>query len=137
MIRRRIKFIALLGCLLIILAGCSKKWAAIGAAAAAVGVGTYAYIKGDLKRTYDVNMEKAYDAAVKAVSQLKLTTESKTHDAFNGIIKGKMADGKNFQINLKRLADNVTEIGVRIGTFGNRETSETIHDKILSNLEPS
>ena len=137
MIRKRIELIAILGCLLIVLAGCSKKWAAIGAAAAAVGVGTYAYIKGDLKRTYDVNMEKSYAAAVKAASQLKLTTESKTHDAFNGIIKGKMADGKRFQIKLKRLAENVTEIGVRIGTFGNRDTSEAIHDKILANLNPS
>ena len=137
MIRRRIKFIAIFGCLLIVVAGCSRKWAVIGAAAAAVGVGTYAYIKGNLKRTYDVNMEKAYDAAVKAASQLKLTTESKTHDAFNGIIQGKMADGTSFQIELKRLADNVTEIAVRVGTFGNRERSETIHDKILSNSEPS
>ena len=137
MIRRRIKLFALFGCLLVVLVGCSKKWAVVGAAAAAVGVGTYAYIKGDLKRTYDVDMEKAYAAAVKAVSQLKLSTESKTHDAFNGIIKGKMADGKSFQIKLKRLAENVTEMSVRIGTFGNRDTSEAIHDKILSNLNPS
>ena len=137
MIRKRLKLLAVLGCLLIILAGCSRKWAIIGTAAAAVGVGAYAYIKGDLKRTYDVNMENAYNAAVKAASQLKLTTESKTRDAFNGIIKGKMADGKSFEINLKRLNENVTEIGVRIGTFGDRERSETIHDKILSNLKPA
>ncbi len=137
MIRRKIKLLAVLACLLIFVAGCSRKWAIIGTAAAAVGVGTYAYIKGDLKRTYDVNMEKAYAASLQAVSQLKLTTESKTRDAFNGIIKGKMADGKSFEINLKRLNDNVTEIGVRIGTFGDRARSETIHDKILSNLEPS
>lgn len=137
MIRRKIKLVAILSCLLIVLAGCSRKWAILGAAAAAVGVGTYAYIKGDLKRTYDVNIEKAWAAAVKSVDQLKLTTESKSNDAFNGIIKGKMADGTRFQINLKRLAENSTEIGVRLGTFGDRQRSEAIHDKILSNLKPS
>lgn len=137
MIRRRIKLIAIIGCLLILLAGCSRKWIILGTAAAAIGAGTYAYIKGDLKRTYDIDIEKAYTAAVKSVDQLKLTAESKTHDAFNGIIKGKMADGTGFEINLKRLAENSTEIGVRIGTFGDRTKSEAIHDKILSNLKPS
>ena len=137
MIKRRIKSIAIVGCLLIVMAGCSRQWVILGTAAAAVGVGTYAYIKGDLKRTYDVNIENAWAASVKSVDQLKLTTESKTHDAFNGIIKGKMADGTSFQINLKRLAENSTEIGVRLGTFGDRAKSEAIHDKILSNLKPS
>ncbi len=126
-----------MGCLLIVLAGCSRQWVILGAAAAAVGVGAYAYIKGDLKRTYDVNIDNAWAAAVKSVEELKLTTESKTHDAFSGVIKGKMADGKSFEINLKRLAENSTEIGVRLGTFGDRQKSEAIHDKILSNLKTS
>ena len=137
MIKRKIKSIAIMGCLLIALAGCSRQWVILGAAAAAVGVGAYAYIKGDLKRTYDVNIEKAWAAAVKSVEELKLTTESKTHDAFSGVIKGKMADGTSFEINLKRLAENSTEIGVRLGTFGDRQKSEAIHDKILANLKTS
>ena len=137
MIKKRIKSIAVMSCLLIALAGCSRQWVILGGAAAAVGVGTYAYIKGDLKRTYDVNIEKAWAAAVKAVDDLKLTTESTAHDAFSGTIKGKMADGKSFEINLKRLAENSTEIGVRLGTFGDQAKSEAIHDKILSNLKPS
>ena len=137
MIKRRIKSIAIVGCLLIVMAGCSRQWVILGTAAAAVGVGTCAYIEGDLKRTYDVNIENAWAASVKSVDQLKLTAESKTHDAFNGIIKGKMADGMSFQINLKRLAENSTEIGVRLGTFGDRAKSEAIHDKILSNLKPA
>ena len=137
MIRRRIKLLAILCCLLIIMAGCSRQWVILGTAAAAVGVGTYAYIKGDLKRTYDVNIEKAWAASVKSVEELKLTTETKTHDAFSGNIKGKMADGKSFEINLKRLGESATEVGVRLGTFGDRAKSEAIHDKILANLKTS
>ncbi len=134
MVKRQLQLVALLCCFLIGLSACSRKWAVIGAAAAAVGAGTYYYVKGDLKRNYEAPMDKAWQAAVQSVEELKLSTESKEHDAFNGIIKGKMADGKSFSINLKRLGENLTEVGVRIGTFGDQVRSEAIHDKILSKL---
>jgi len=134
MLKRRLQLVALLCCFLIGLNACSKKWVAIGAAAAAVGAGTYYYIKGDLNRNYEASMDKTWQAAVQSVDELKLTTESKQHDAFSGVIKGKMADGKSFTISLKRVGENTTEVGVRIGTFGDRTRSEAIHDKILSKL---
>ena len=134
MAKRRLQMVALMCCILIGLSGCSRKWALIGATAAAVGGGTYAYVKGNLSRTYDASMDKTWQAAVQSVEELKLTTESREHDAFTGMIKGKMADGKSFTINLKRLGENSTEVGVRIGTFGDRARSEAIHDKILALL---
>ena len=134
MAKRRLQLVALLCCFLIGLSACSRKWAVIGAAAAAVGAGTYYYIKGDLKRNYEAPMDKTWEASVQVVEELKLTTESTQHDAFTGVIKGKMADGKSFTINMKRLGDNLTEVAVRIGTFGDRVRSETIHDKIHSKL---
>ena len=134
MVKRHLKSVALLGCLLIGLSGCSRQMLILGGAAAAAGAGTYAYIKGDLKRTYESPMARAWNATVKAVEEMKLTIESKQHDAFSGIIKGKMADGKRLEINLKRLSESTTEIGIRIGTFGDRQKSETIHEKILSKL---
>jgi len=63
-----------------------------------------------------------------------LNVESQNHDALTGVIKGKMADEKGFEINLKRIGENLTEVGVRIGTFGDRERSEAIHNKIHSML---
>jgi len=134
MVKRRLQLVALLCCFLIGLSACSRKWAVIGAAVAAAGAGTYYYIKGDLKRNYEASMDKTWEATVKSVEELKMTVESKQHDAFTGIIKGKMADGKGFEINLKRLGENLTEVGVRIGTFGDRVRSEAIHDKILSKI---
>ena len=133
MVKRRLQLVALLCCFLIGLSGCSRKWAVIGAVAA-VGTGAYLYVKGDLKRNYEASIDKTWQAAVKSVEDLGLSTESKQNDAFNGVIKGKMADGKSFTVSVKRLGENLTEVGVRVGTFGNREISETIHDKILSNL---
>lgn len=134
MVKKHFKSVALLGCLLIGLSACARQWVILGGAAAAAGAGTYAYIKGDLKRNYEASIDTAWEASVKAVEELKMTIESKQHDAFSGIIKGKMADGKSFAINLKRLGENLTEIGIRIDTFGDRQKSEVIHDKILSKL---
>ena len=134
MVKRRLQLVVLLCCFLIGLSGCSRKWAVIGAAAAAVGTSAYFYIKGDLKRNYEAPMDKTWQAAVKSVEDLGLSTESKQNDAFTGVIKGKMADGKSFTVNVKRLGENLTEVGVRVGTFGDRERAEAIHDKILSSL---
>ena len=134
MTQKRLQLIALLCCFLIGLSACSRKWAVIGAAAAAVGTGAYFYIKGDLKRNYEAPMDKTWEATIKAVEALKLNVESQNHDALTGIINGKMADEKSFEINLKRISDNLTEVGVRIGTFGDRGRSETIHNKIHSML---
>ena len=134
MVKRRLQWVAVLCCLLIGLSACSRKWAVIGAAAAAVGAGTYYYVKGDLKRNYEAPMDKTWEATVKAVEEMKLSVESQQHDALSGVIKGKMADGKGFEINLKRVGENLTEVGVRIGTFGDREKSEAIHNTIHSKL---
>jgi hypothetical protein len=132
MAKRRLQIVALLCCFLIGLSACSRKWAIIGAAAAAVGTSAYFYVKGDLKRNYEAPMDKTWNATVSALEALQLNVESKKNDALAGVINGKMADGKSFTVNLKRLGENLTEVGVRIGTFGDRERAEAIHDKILS-----
>ena len=134
MVKRQFQWVAVLCCLLIGLSACSRKWAIIGATAAAVGAGTYYYVKGDLKRNYEAPMDKTWEAAIKTVEEMKLTVESQQHDALSGVIKGKMADEKGFEINLKRVGENLTEVGVRIGTFGDREKSEAIHNAIHSKL---
>ena len=134
MLKRRLQLVAMLCCFLIGLSACSRQWVVLGAAAAAAGAGAYYYVKGDLKRTYEAPMEKTWEATIKSVEELKLTVESQKHDGLSGVITGKTADAKTFEINLKRLAEKSTEVGIRIGTFGDRVKSEAIHDKILSKL---
>lgn len=134
MLRKHFQWIALLCCFLIGLSACSRKWAVIGATAAAVGTGAYFYVKGDLKRNYEAPMEKTWEATIQTLEELKLNVESQKHDALTGVIKGKMADEKGFEINVRRVGENLTEVGVRIGTFGNREKSEAIHNTIHSKL---
>jgi hypothetical protein len=73
MLKRRLQLVALLCCFLIGLSACSKKWAVIGATAAAVGSGAYFYVKGDLKRNYEAPMDKTWQATVTAVEEMKLS----------------------------------------------------------------
>jgi len=133
MFQKKLTPLVLLCCLLIGLNACTR-YVVAGAVAAGAAAGTYLFVKGNLKRTYEAPVERVWAVTVQSVEELKLATESKKHDAFGGEIKGKMADGTSFTIELKRLGEKSTEVGVRIGTFGDRVKSEAIHDKILSKL---
>jgi len=132
MVKKKLIPVVLLCYLLIGLNACG--YLLVGALTAGAGAGTYFFVKGNLKRNYEAPVERVWEATLQSVEELKLATESKKHDAFGGEIKGKMADGDSFQIELKRLGEKSTEVGVRVGAFGDRIKSEAIHDKILSKL---
>jgi hypothetical protein len=133
MAKKKLTPVVLLCCLLIALNACTR-YVVAGAVAAGAAAGTYFFVKGNLKRSYEAPIERVWEATVQSVEEFKLATESKKHDAFGGEIKGKMADGTSYTIELKRLGEKSTEVGVRIGAFGDRTKSEAIHDKILSKL---
>lgn len=133
MVKKRLQLIALLCCFLIGLSACSREMVVIGGAAA-VGTGAYIYTKGNLKRNYEASMDDSWKAAVKSVEDLNLSIESKEFTATDGVIKGKMTAGQSFTITLKKLGEKLTEIGVRVGTFGDRPRSEAFHERILSHL---
>ena len=133
MIKKKLMPLVLLCCLLMGANACTRAVVA-GAAAAGVGVGSYFYVKGELERDYHAPVESVWQATLQTVEELNLATESKKHDAFGGEIKGKMSDGTNYKIELKRKGENLTNVGVRIGAFGDKAKAEAIHSKIHSNL---
>jgi len=103
---------------------------AIGAAAG-VGVGTYAFIKGELRVAYPYTYEETWSAAAAAVDALELIKTSADKDAFGGRIKAERATGsKSIKISLKPLTSNSTSVKIRVGVFGDRAISETIASKI-------
>ena len=126
--------LVLLCCLFLGLNACATRAVVAGAAAAGAGVGSYFYVKGELERDYEAPVEKVWQATLQAVEELNLATDSKQHDAFGGEIKGRMSDGTGFKIELERKGEKLTNVGVRIGAFGDRTKSEAIHEKIHSKL---
>ncbi len=105
--------------------GCTAAWIAGGAAA---GIGTYKYIKGELQSTEKVSLDKAYQAAGKAMEDLKFTVTSRQKDGFDGEVIARRATGKKVTVKLKKQSDNVTEIKIRVGTFGDEYMSKDILD---------
>ncbi|MGD8985768.1 MAG: DUF3568 family protein [Desulfobacteraceae bacterium] len=105
--------------------GCTAAWVAGGAAA---GIGTYKYIKGELESTEKVSLDKAYQATQTAMEDLEFTITSKQKDAFDGEVIARRATGKKVTVKLKRQSDSVTQIKIRVGTFGDETISKDILD---------
>ncbi len=108
-------------------------FAAVGVGAAA-GAGTIAYLKGELKALEDANIDRVWRATEGAVNELNFIVTNKVKDAVSAKLDALTADNKNVHITLKRKTDSLTEITIRIGTFGNEELSRLILEKIQKRL---
>ena len=75
-----------------------------------------------------------WDATVKAVEQLEFIVVNKVNDAISGKYEVVTADNKTVHIDVKRVGDNITEIKIRVGTFGDETLSRYILNKIQSNI---
>ncbi len=102
-------------------------------AGAAAGAGTYAYVSGNLKTTYDATLPRAWEATDRALANLDMVVVEENNDAFSGSFSGKMADGRDYTVSLDKVTDETTEIAVRVG-LGDRDVSETIHSEIAAML---
>lgn len=116
----------------LILTGCLAA-AAIGGGAV-VGAGTIAYLKGELKATEGYSMNVTWAATVAAVDELEFLVINKVKDEVSAELKAQTADNKTVNIKLKRIADNLTEITIRVDTFGDEALSRYILNKIQSKL---
>lgn len=123
----------LLFCFLIGGSGCAVFVA--GAAGAGAGVGTYSYVEGNLKRDYMGPLPQVWKAALEALEQLEVSSDVESKDAFGGLVKGIMHDGTKFDVELKRISDTQTEVGVRVGIFGDRRKSELIQETISAKFK--
>ena len=105
-------------------------------AGVAVGVGGAEYYRGELKQAYAAPMEKAWNASLTAVDELKMKATEKSIDNLdqNRVIKGRTKEGKDFQITLEALSKDVTVVKVRIGVFGDEAYSKNIQETVAKNL---
>ena len=109
--------------------GCTWLW--LGAAA---GVGTYAYVDGDLMREFPRPQEDTYNAALRAASALDLKLLDHYTHAGIGRIKCGRADGAVIQIRVEPLASSSSKVIIRVGTFGDKTASIHIAERIKQEL---
>lgn len=114
----------------LILSGCAPAMVGLGAGA---GFGTYSYVKGELTVLYPYSYDQTWNASVAAMEKLEIEVTSQQRDALSGHIKGKRNDGKSVLIRIADKGTGVTEVGVRVGSFGDQEASRKIQ-KTISNI---
>lgn len=120
--------------LLSLLVFCSSCVAAPVVNGAGAGVGTYSYMNRALTATYNEPLKEIWPKILSAVKKLQLTFRKKEIDALGGTIEARRFDGTLVKIQLTPVGNRDTSVSVRVGTWGNREKSELVHNAIRKGL---
>lgn len=119
--------IIILGMSLLMNCGCA---AVLVGGAAAGAAGTVLYVKGELHSTEDVSLDRAWNATQAAIRDMGFIVTANEKDAVSGTLVALTADNTKIKIVLNRKADNMTEISIRVGTFGDESMSRLILERI-------
>jgi hypothetical protein len=114
------------------LTGCAAVLLGAGA-----GAGTYAYVKGELIRTYQKEYETTLNACESVIDDLGMSVQSKTTDGVQTTIKATRKDEKPVTVKVKIAGPDWTEVSVRTGFVGlwKKELSEQFHEYVAKRLE--
>lgn len=123
---RAIRNLAIL--LVLLCTGCAA--VVVGGAAA---VGTYTYVAGQLKKTYNVNLDGAYRASIAACESLGMPVLEREQQLSQATVKTRDAD-REVWITLRAQSSTTTEISIRVGYLGDEQASRRIHDAIGAKL---
>jgi hypothetical protein len=121
--------LAVMGVFLI--SGCAA--VVVGGAAAGAASGTYFYINGEMKTDYYASFDAVWSACEKTVADMRGLDVERDKMLAKGKIDT-VIDDEKVHISVTYKAKDVTTVSVRIGLFGNKLSSQLIHDKILDNL---
>lgn len=116
-------------------AGCEV--AAGLALGAAAGVGTYAYVDGEMESSEKAPIDKTWDATQEAVKDLQLQVEEQKKDTQTASLRARQADGTRVSIELTNAGPETTQVAIRVGVFGDEAESKQILEKIQSHLNKS
>jgi len=116
-------------------------WLLIGCAAlivgAGAGAGTYTYIKGDLKRSYQVKFDRALNVCISILEDLNQPILEKTTDGEKTTIKTERKNGSAQTIHVAIESADWTQVSVRTGVVGywERDVSQQFHEFIAERLK--
>jgi hypothetical protein len=111
-----------------------------GCALALIGLGVGAgiagtkYYEGKLTSTREVTPEQVKNATEKAFDALKIKIITSTSNALEAKVTGKTEDDKDVTVSAELQKEGTTEIGIRVGTFGDQPLSEKIYLEMDKNL---
>ncbi len=118
---KRKTVVSLLLVLCLITSGCAA--IVVGAAAGGAAVG---YYRGWLTDQIPVAVPKAFEATKSGLKELKLPVYKARYDQIRATVNSELADGTNVYIKLKATEGGTTEIKIRVGTIGDKDSSHRI-----------
>lgn len=119
-------------CCAALLSGCAAL--VVGAAA---GGATVSYVNNELRATESVTLERVWKATQRAVQDAGYVRVSERQDARQALWKGTNAVDQQVVVHLQRLADDRTQIRIRVGvvsTAQNRQAALDLYDRIRARL---
>ncbi len=104
---------------------------------AGVGAGTYTYVKGELKRSYQAKFDETLQVCTDIITDLGQPINDKTTDGEKTTIYTKRKDGTDQIINVSIIDPEWTEVSVRTGAFGfwKKDISEQFHEFLAERLK--
>ena len=102
--------------------------------AGGAGAGTVAYIKGELQANLEASFKKSFGATKRAVDNLRFIKISEQADNLTGEIVARTAQDKKITIKLNKVTENMTEISIRVGMFGDQTLSHSLLEEIKKEL---
>ena len=95
--------------------------------------GKFIYHDGGLQSNYKAPFDPVWDAANKALKELKATNIQLDRKIEKGTIEA-VLDEEKVKVTVEYLTRTDTSVSVRVGTAGSNVAARYIHDKIESNL---
>ena len=100
----------------------------------AAGGAAVIYAKGDLETTMATTPDKIAIATEKAFTQLGITKTSASSSELEAEILGLTTTDKKVTVRSKSTGEKTSSISIRVGTFGDKDLSQSIFEKIKKNL---
>jgi hypothetical protein len=105
--------------------------------AAGAGAAGTAYVMGSLDSSVPGSPEKVVEASESVLKETDIHVVSKDATGIDGTVVGKTALDKKIEITVKRQDEKTSAISIRVGTWGDRELSQELFEKIRARLQPA
>lgn len=106
----------------------------VALAAGAAGGTAVAYVMGEFEARLEASPQRVVKASQRVLENMDIKIQSADSTSLDGVVVGKTALDKDLKITVKRVDERWSEIGIRVGTFGDEELSRQIYDKIKDEL---
>ncbi len=104
---------------------------------AGAGAGTFAYVNGQLSRTYQATYEKTYAVCQDILTDMKQPLLEEKTDGTQTTIGSERLDGTPMTVRVRIIDPDWTEVSVRTGYVGvwKRQISEQFHEFVAERIK--